>query len=266
MNLRRTARQIADAQKNLLDGVGGAKLSVNLLSPIYWSNARLNPRLKAVVPELAHGRVVDIGCGAMPYSVLYDVPGLEFAVGLDLPRIPPDFALRSDHAAYVCSDATRLPLATESMDLVLLTSVAEHVARMDDLMSEVIRCLRPGGALCMSAPFAYGVHGAPYDFWRQTPLGLREYLSQTGFTDIAIETCGGAPAAIAVGTTRWLSKKARGTDAAAVKKALLRAFAWPLVFPLLLCVNLWGHVAEALLPDDSLSPMMLAIARKPPGS
>ena len=54
--------------------------------------------------------------------------------------------------SFVCGDATRLPLASASVDAVTLFDVLEHIDDDGRALREALRVLRPGGALLISAP------------------------------------------------------------------------------------------------------------------
>lgn len=261
--LNKYSGQLADVHKRLLDRLGGEKLAVNMFSPLYWSNIRLNGYLRRELPRMAEGIVLDIGCGSLPYARLYDSPRVEQAVAVDIGEDGACYAGTHIRPGYVCADANHLPIRTSSAQLAVLTSVVEHVPVPGNVLKEVARCLRPGGHLCMSVPFAYGAHGLPYDFWRPTPSGLSWLLENAGFRDIKVINCGGAAAALATAFCRWMWRKLRGTDATGWRKAILRIVVWPWAFPMIFAVNAVTHLYEALLPDSTLSPMLVAVARKP---
>ena len=53
-----------------------------------------------------------------------------------------------------------------------------------------LRCLRPGGRLLLTVPFAARWHFIPHDYWRYTPSGLHLLLTAAGFEDIHIAARG----------------------------------------------------------------------------
>ena len=63
---------------------------------------------------------------------------------------------------------------------------AEHVPEPGAFLAEASRCLRPGGRLLLTVPFAARWHYIPHDYWRFTPSGLERLLSAAGFRDAAI--------------------------------------------------------------------------------
>ena len=64
----------------------------------------------------------------------------------------------------------------KQFDLVLMLEVLEHVEKPFDVSSEILRVLQPEGNLLLSVPFTFGIHEAPYDFWRFTKYGLMKLL------------------------------------------------------------------------------------------
>jgi SAM-dependent methyltransferase len=77
-----------------------------------------------------------------------------------------------DVVADVCQ---RLPFADGEFDLVVCTSVLEHVADSIKAMKELRRVIRPGGRLWLEIPFIYHFHvseaGDTADYWRWTWQG-----------------------------------------------------------------------------------------------
>jgi SAM-dependent methyltransferase len=59
-------------------------------------------------------------------------------------------------------DIAALPLAAESFDAVMCIEVLEHVPAPVAALQELVRLLRPGGALIVTAPFAALTHFAPF--------------------------------------------------------------------------------------------------------
>ena len=68
-----------------------------------------------------------------------------------------------------------------SVENVLATETLEHVSRPVRFLAEARRCLSPGGRLMLTVPFAARWHYIPHDYWRFTPSGLRQLLTDAGF-------------------------------------------------------------------------------------
>lgn len=84
-----------------------------------------------------------------------------------------------DVVADLCG---RLPFPDETFDLVVCTSVLEHVADSAAALRELHRVTRGGGRLWLEVPFLYHYHvsstGDRCDFRRWTWEGLRRDLEQ----------------------------------------------------------------------------------------
>jgi SAM-dependent methyltransferase len=66
---------------------------------------------------------------------------------------------------------------------IFCLSVLEHCRRPAVMAENLTRLLRPGGKLCVSAPFAFKIHAYPSDYWRFTPEGIRALFPELEFRD-----------------------------------------------------------------------------------
>ena len=100
------------------------------------------------------GTLLDVGCGsALVVDRLTDVDATY--VGLDFPARNLKYAADREHAGrlrpvWVRGDGERLPLRDETVDVVVLSEVIEHLMRPEGAVWEIARVLRPGGALVMT--------------------------------------------------------------------------------------------------------------------
>jgi SAM-dependent methyltransferase len=74
------------------------------------------------------------------------------------------------------ADVEALPLADATVGTVLAMNTFEHVPRFWRGFAEIRRVLRPDGALLVSCPFYFHIHGHPGDYWRFTPQALELLL------------------------------------------------------------------------------------------
>jgi SAM-dependent methyltransferase/uncharacterized protein YbaR (Trm112 family) len=74
-------------------------------------------------------------------------------------------------AADFFGDGLHLPLATDSVDLVLSQAVLEHVPEPQRAVDELRRILRPTGRLYCEFAFMQPLHAVPYHFFNITPHG-----------------------------------------------------------------------------------------------
>jgi SAM-dependent methyltransferase len=143
--------------------------------------------LRALLPQ-SRGVVLDAGCGAQPYRHLLSPEATYQAI---------DYSGAEQHFGYAMPDTTYYqgdywPVADASVDVVLCTEALEHVPEPAVFLAESVRCLRPGGCLLLTVPFAARWHYIPHDYWRFTPSGLQRLLARAGFDRIAIFARGNA--------------------------------------------------------------------------
>lgn len=75
-------------------------------------------------------------------------------------------------------DAYSLSFSDGSVGTLLMLDTAEHMAEPEKAISEAFRVLRDDGALLISVPFDYPLHGFPTDYWRFTASGMYTMLSE----------------------------------------------------------------------------------------
>lgn len=193
-----------------------------------------------IAPDLrvAKGTVVDVGCGGQPFRGLL---GSEARyVGIDTEDASERFHYREPDT--VLFGGTRWPFDDESVDLVLCTETLEHVLEPHTLLDEALRCLRPGGRLLLTTPFAARWHFVPYDYWRFTPSALAHLLAQSGFTDVEVHARGNALTVAClklVGLVAPLLLSPGGSPGATAVRRLAGALALPAALAAL-CV---GHAS-----------------------
>lgn len=137
------------------------------------------------------GRVLDVGCGEMPFRGL--LPDGAHYTGLDVPAAQ-DFGMRR-HPDIVDFDGQHIPFPDASFDHLLCTEVLEHAEQPEALVAEMLRVLKPGGTLLATIPFAARVHHAPHDYHRFTRFRLARLFA--GFGAVEIEERGDDLAVIA---------------------------------------------------------------------
>jgi SAM-dependent methyltransferase len=128
------------------------------------------------------GTLVDVGCGAQPYRSLLH-PTVEY-IGIDIAEAEEQFGYRNADTRYFSGETW--PVDDGSADTILATELLEHVVDPSVFMREAHRCLKPGGKLVLTVPFAARWHFIPHDYWRFTPSSLALLLAGNGFEDARI--------------------------------------------------------------------------------
>ncbi len=142
----------------------------------------------ALITAHASGRLLDAGCGDVPYYGIYR-PLVDEVVCIDWPGSSHG---RQHVDAWVDLNAP-LPFGDGGFDTVLLADVLEHIARPEALLAELARALAPGGRLLVMVPFLYWVHEAPHDYHRYTEFALRRLCALNGLRVTSLEPYGGHP-------------------------------------------------------------------------
>jgi SAM-dependent methyltransferase len=88
------------------------------------------------------------------------------------------------HRPQVVGRAEALPLVSGSASFVVSTEMLEHCPEPAAAAREMHRVLRPGGALVLTTPFVYVVHGWPHDYFRFTDAGLRHLFRDFRQVDV----------------------------------------------------------------------------------
>jgi len=128
-----------------------------------FARQRVDNVLSLLPTELAGRRVLDIGCGMGTFTVEAARRGAT-AIGVDLAPAALPHAAKVAAAersitpfgsvGFVRADATRLPVASASVDIVLAADFTEHLddATLASTLTEAARVLRPGGTLVVYTP------------------------------------------------------------------------------------------------------------------
>ncbi|MHB1297042.1 MAG: class I SAM-dependent methyltransferase [Gemmatimonadaceae bacterium] len=133
---------------------------------------------RAVIERHARGRVLDVGCGHMPFraSALASADTYE---GLDVEA-------RAEGVTHLgdAQDMTAIP--NDAYDTAFCFEVLEHLPRPGRALAEIARVLRPGGTLLLSAPHLSRLHEEPHDYFRFTRHGLRVLMEDAGLEPVEI--------------------------------------------------------------------------------
>lgn len=165
-----------------------------------------NSILKAVIESLPllKGKLLDIGCGQMPYrDLIKEKSKITEYVGVDIEtalvydeKIKPDYTWNGE----------KLPFQNNEFDTILMTEVLEHVPNPGHTLNEAYRVLQNEGILFFTVPFFWPLHETPRDEYRYTPFSLKRIFEESGFADIQIYATGGWHASLAQMLGLWVRR------------------------------------------------------------
>lgn len=156
-----------------------------------WTNRSVNA-LRSILdermPEAEDSRCVLIGTGSEPvYQELLAPYQNVFRVGI---------AQGGD--VDISCDICELPILDDSVDLLMSSSVIEHVYDPEKAVQETYRVLKPGGCVYAEIPFMRAYHMFPVDYQRYTISGIERLFERHGFTTIEKGICSGPFNALAL--------------------------------------------------------------------
>jgi len=137
--------------------------------------------LAAELPQVK-GTVLDVGCGIQPFRHMFG-SGTRY-IGLDSVNSKEHFGYETPDTLYY--SGLVWPVAEHEIDFILCTETLEHIPDPAPFLAEAARCLKPGGRILLTVPFAARWHFIPHDYWRYTPSGLNNLLKQAGFTSVRV--------------------------------------------------------------------------------
>lgn len=166
--------------------------------------------LLAAVTELKPmlgGKVLDLGCGVMPYREYLMSDAIEKYIGIDLEPTEYHYHIKPDFYW----NGIEIPMENSSVDFVLATEFLEHYFDTAAVLKEIKRVLKPGGMFFFTVPGIWPLHEVPYDYHRFTPFSLEEYFKRAEYTSSVIKPLGGlnyhTALSISLWYDNWLSKK-----------------------------------------------------------
>lgn len=210
-----------------------------------WFTYKGVTKNRAYISRIAQGQTLDIGCADKSISK-HLTNNCEY-IGLDYYQTAQGwYGTRPD----IFGDAQALPVASSSIDTVLLLDVLEHIPNPDICISEISRVLKSGGTLVLQVPFLYPMHDEPLDFHRWTSHGLEQLASRhnlhvrDAIPSGTLFESAGLIFNIALGKTllNWIKKRHPGM------------ILGPLVPPVIFTVNLTCWLLNLISPKDFMMP------------
>lgn len=218
----------------------------------FWVHKRIGDAIAANA-HLAHGVLLDVGCGLKPYEKIF-APYVEKYYGTEYSSTSGYRGNRAD----VAGDASAMPFADASVDTILCTEVLEHVKNPEKVIEEFTRILKPDGIIITTAPFFYPIHDA-YDFFRYTDEGIAVIMRRHGIEIEKIEPLSGTGLTVALMFNFYLFDLGfMWTKWMYPIGLVLR----PLLWIMICLVNCLGWLMEKAIPSRQMAFNHLTIGKK----
>lgn len=144
------------------------------------------------------GRALDLGCGSgTGLSWLQAHLSPEFTVGVDVSLHGLQHS-GGRGAALVCASAGRIPVAGNSLDLVLCNDVLQHLADDRAALEEIYRVLAPGGLVYLRTNCRFLMPLQPGCLRLYTRRRLRGVLAAVGFEPLTVSRANALGSVISV--------------------------------------------------------------------
>ena len=128
---------------------------------------------------------------------------------------------------------------------------------------ELFRVVEPGGMVLISTPFAFPVHGTPYDFRRWTPAGLEAEPQAAGFELESSIACGSCFSSLTVNF--HLALRFHIMKGGAVFLRHFIAFLLPLILVMQGVMNFLALILDGMDRSEAFPLTLVVLARKPKG-
>jgi SAM-dependent methyltransferase len=129
--------------------------------------------------RFAHGKLLDVGCGKMPYKSIF-LSKVSQYIGID----------KNGSGVDIKSDFLKTKILANSFDTVLCTQVLEHTPDPRKLLIKIYKILKRNGVLILTAPFTGYLHEVPHDYYRYSIHGLRYLIKNAKFRIVYIRAEG----------------------------------------------------------------------------
>ena len=237
----------------------------------FWWSVGTRKAFFELIEKLAKGgasRVVDVGCGTG--VMLREFPaGCGAVFGCDFSELALSYSRRRGLRDLVRCDATRLPFASDSIDLVLALDVVEHLADDAGCVREIARVCRPGGHALLHVP-AFPILWSDKDVLNHHFRRYRreQFLSLVERAGLVIERASFInsvlfPAALARGIVQRVAGRLRPAPAEARAPSVDHLYRIPEAVNRFM-IGLMNLEWRAVSPWVPFGMSLVCLARKPP--
>jgi SAM-dependent methyltransferase len=164
-------------------------LKQGLYASRYKTYANILQRFVKITKENRRKVVcLDLGCGD-GFFTQFLVGLCNLSIGVDLNEYP---AWRyRDNSFFIVADARKIPLHSNSIDLVIIISLLEHVPNWRSIVAETSRILKLGGLVVIQLPNLHALiePHTKVPFISFMPVRLRNLLTISIFRDVLQWDC-----------------------------------------------------------------------------
>lgn len=225
--------------------IGNATVGTDVFWKLSVDHRSARDTLEPLINRYVRGVTLDLGAGQLAWRRLLSRHATRY-VSADVAATHPSLDLRFDVQQ-------RFPLSDGSVQTLFCCSVLEHVAQPWSVLFECRRIVAPSGHVLLFVPFLYHLHGAPEDYYRFTPFGVRHLAEAAGFEVLTCRATGGLAHSllhvVSMLATAVCFARHWPQPAAAIAGALTTAAA----------------VLDALDRDHVFAQNVVAVLRRPPG-
>ena len=136
-------------------------------------------------------KVLDVGAGTCPYKNLF--VHCEY-YSQDFKKYPGEKLGGTEKYGDIdiASDILSIPAEDGFFDVILCTEVLEHVPEPIKAIKEMVRLLKKGGKILITAPLGSGLHQLPFHYYGgYTPEWYKKFLPENGIIVKEIKPNGG---------------------------------------------------------------------------
>ncbi len=135
-------------------------------------------------------RLLDVGAGTSPYRIFCKHLIYE---SQDFCQLDPQQMGGKNYPLHTfASDVCSIPAPDATYDAILCTEALEHFPRPIEAIGEMVRLLKMGGTLFLTAPLGSGLHQKPYHYYGGfTPFWYEYVCKEYGLGVKSIQPSGG---------------------------------------------------------------------------
>jgi len=138
------------------------------------------------LPEYAHGKLLDLGCGDVPLFHVYN----KYVSDIVCADWENTFH-KNEYLDLTCNLNNELPFENNEFNTIILSDVLAHIYNPQLLWKEMARILQKDGIIIINVPFFYCLNETPYDYYRYTEFALKHFIESEKLELIFFETIGG---------------------------------------------------------------------------